>query len=214
MKKMVSESVNDFLNYEEDIVPNDDSSDENMDVEYEENIEDVDFPEDEEGEEYIEVENGLDEMNRDFNRQIELPEYTRTPFIIKLKDKREIEGVPMAKLSSGQGFLFKIEGQIKKIRVEDIARYQMVIKEEEPISESLIPGEYTFTDYMFEIADAIKTDVPDWEFLVNKEDEQDLIDWIEENQDLWDLELQFKSGISADDAANKIILDLQDRDNE
>ena len=213
-KKMVSESINDFLNYEEDLVPNEDFEEEIEDVEYTEKIEDADFPEDEDGEEYIEVENRLDEMDRDFNRQIELPEFSRTPFAIKLIDGREFEGVPMARLNAAQAFLFKIDGQIKKIKAEDIARYEVAVREEEPISESLIPGEYTFTDYMFEIADAIKTDVSDWEFLVDKTDEQDLIDWLEENQDLWNLQALFQAGVSADDAANKIILDLQDDEEE
>jgi len=119
MKKMVSEDIHDFLDPEE------------VDPELSaiEAVEDDDFPEDENGEEYIEIENPMDRMKKVFRAEIAAPEFSRITFLLDLKDGRSFEGTPMAELSSGD-FLFKVEGQIKKIKLSDILKFDTLVEEE------------------------------------------------------------------------------------
>lgn len=133
MKKAVSENINDFLHeqeYEFDA--------ELSDVEP---IEDVDFSEEEDGEEYIEIESTMDKMRKVFGNELKTPEYSRLTFLLKLKDGSKIEGVPMAELPSGDAFLFKIDGQIKKIKLENIYNFS-VMEEEEIVNEDFSGGPF------------------------------------------------------------------------
>jgi hypothetical protein len=200
MKKMVSENVKDFLNF----------NDEPMKISDMENIEneEVVYPEDEEGEEYIEVENTMDQMRKIFKNEIESPEYSRSSFILIFKDGKILKGTPMAELSY-DAFLFKVEGQLKKIKIPDLLKFSYVQESKEEVNESF-DGEYPFSDYMLEIANYIKTELPNWDLLVGEEDtERDVIDWLEENQDLWDLQDLYAAGYPAEDAAQKIMVEFQ-----
>ena len=132
MKNVVSENINDFLNRFED-EPVSDMPD--SEVEGLEDIEKAEFPEDANGEEYIEVENSTDQMINAFRTEIIIPEFNRKNYLLKFKDGREIEGTPMAELSSGD-FLFKVEGQLKKIKLSDILNFNTFEEEsEEEINE-------------------------------------------------------------------------------
>jgi hypothetical protein len=127
MKNVVSENISDFLNRFED-EPISDIPD--SEVEGLEDIEAAEFPEDE-----IEVENSTDQMINAFRTRILIPEFNRKNYLLKFKDGREIEGTPMAELSSGD-FLFKVEGQLKKIKLSDISNFNDLEEEpEEEISE-------------------------------------------------------------------------------
>lgn len=127
MNKMVSENINDFLTHDDEIDP---------ELSAIEAIEDDEFPEDENGEEYIEVENPVDEMKKVFKAEIAIPEYSRSSFILELKDGRTLEGIPMAEFQAADAFLFKIEGQIKKLKLSDISNFSIIEEEtEEEISE-------------------------------------------------------------------------------
>jgi hypothetical protein len=201
MKKMVSENINDFIDPEEKVSP-----------EELEGMPDEEFSEDENGEEYIEIENSIDQMKKIFRAEIAAPEFSRLSYLLKLKDGGEIESTPMAELSSGD-FLFKIEGQLKKIRLSDIQKFQLV---EEELQESLLEdyGEYSFSDYLWDISNFIEANIPDWKNILDGEDEQNLVDWLEENQDLWDLRGLFATGISSDDIAIKILGEFQKKEEE
>jgi hypothetical protein len=202
MKKMVSEDVHDFLDPEE--VDPELSAIEAVDDE---------FPEDENGEEYIEIENTIDQMKKVFGAEIATPEFSRSNFILKLKDGRTIEGVPMAGLSSTDAFLFKIEGQLKKIKLADIKKIDLVEEpEEEIVNEGY--GEYSFTDYLYDISNFIEASVPDWNTILAGEDDQNLVDWLEENQGLWDLQSLFAAGVPSDDVAIKILEEFQEEEEE
>jgi hypothetical protein len=134
MKKAVSENINDFLHeqeYEFDA--------ELSDVEP---IEDVDFSEEEDGEEYIEIESTMDKMRKVFGNELKTPEYSRLSYLLKLKDGSKIEGVPMAELPSGDAFLFKINGQIKKIKLENIYNFSAIDLEEEIVNEDFSGGPF------------------------------------------------------------------------
>lgn len=205
MKKMVSEDVHDFMDPEE------------IDPELSaiEAVEDDKFPEDENGEEYIEVENTTDQMKKVFRAEVATPEFSRPNFILQLKDGRTIEGVPMAELSATDAFLFKIEGQLKKIKLADIKKIDLV-EETEEVPEEVNEGygEYSFSDYLYDISNFIEASVPDWKTLMAEEDEQELVDWLEQNQDLWDLEGSFAAGIPSDDVAIKILGEFQGEEEE
>jgi len=133
MKNVVSENINDFLNRFED-EPVSDIPD--SEIEGLEDIEAAEFPEDANGEEYIEVENSTDQMINAFRTEIIIPEFNRKNYLLKFKDGREIEGTPMAELSSGD-FLFKVEGQLKKIKLSDILNFNAFEEESEEIEESM-----------------------------------------------------------------------------
>jgi hypothetical protein len=201
MKKMVSEDVHDFLNPEE------------VDPELSaiEAIEDDEFSEDENGEESIEIEKPVDKMRNIFRTEIATPEYSRPTFFLKLKDGRTFEGTPMAELSATEAFLFKIEGQLKKIKLADIQNFNLIEEPEEAVNEGY--GEYRFSDYTADISNFIEATIPDWKFLIGEED-RELIDWLEENQDLWDLQSLFAAGVPSEDAAQNIIEELQEGENE
>jgi hypothetical protein len=149
MKKMVSEDLHDFLEPEE------------MDPELSaiEAVEDDDFPEDENGEEYIELENPMDDMKKALRAEIAIPEYSRLPFILELKDGQTLEGVPMAELQAAEAFLFKIEGQIKKIKFSDILNFSMPETEE---AEEEIPEDYSKAKFIQE-SDESEEDLEDEE---------------------------------------------------
>jgi len=133
MKKMVSEDIHDFIDPEDEVTP-----------EELEGFPDEEFQEDENGEEYIEVENSMDQMKKAFEAEIAIPEYSRISYLLKLKDGRQIEGTPMAELSSGDAFLFKVEGQLKKIKLADIQNAEEVFQEEESeeVSENFSRGKF------------------------------------------------------------------------
>ncbi len=201
MKKMVSEDVHDFLDPEE------------VDPELSaiEAVEDDEFPEDENGEEYIEIENTMDQMKKAFRAEIASPEFSRVNFILQLKDGRTLEGVPMAELSATDAFLFKIEGQLKKIKLENIKKFDVVEESaEEEINESY--GEYSFTDYLYDIANFIEANAPDWNTILSGEEDQELVDWLEENQGLWDLQSLFATGVPSDDVALQILKEFQEEE--
>ena len=137
---MVSENINDFINHYDD---NGSEVPSIEDIEELENIEDEEFPEDEEGDEYIEVENSIDQMRIAFKAEIAAPEYSRVSVLLKLKNGEILEGVPMAELSSGD-FLFKIEGQIKKIKLAEILNFEVSGETEEDLEESYEPAKAKF----------------------------------------------------------------------
>jgi hypothetical protein len=203
MKKMVSEDVHDFLDPEE------------VDPELSaiEAVEDDEFPEDENGEEYIEIENTMDQMKQIFRAEIATPEFSRSNLLLQLKDGRTIEGVPMAELSATDAFLFKVEGQLKKIKLADIKKIDLVEEpEEEIVNEGY--GEYSFSDYLYDISNFIEASVPDWDSILGREDEQNLVEWLEENQDLWDLQSLFAAGVPSEDVAIKILEEFQPEEDE
>jgi hypothetical protein len=113
----------------------------------------------------------------------------------------------MAELFSSDSFVVKVQGKNQKIKVEDIQDVDQVLESEE-VNEEMTASEYSFTDYMFEIADFIKTEVPDWDILIGDE-EIDLIDWLEKNQDLWDLQSLYSAGVTAEDASTQIMQEIQ-----
>lgn len=206
MKKMVSEDIHDFL--DEAIDP------EEIDPELSaiEAVEDDEFPEDENGEEYFEIENLMDKMRKLFRAEILTPEYSRPAFLLKLKDGREFEGTPMAELSATDAFLFKVEGQLKKIKLSDISKFELIEETEEVVNEGY--GEYSFTDYLYDISNFIEASIPDWKSILAGEDEQPLVDWLEENQDLWDLQSLFAAGLPSEDVAIKILEEFQKEEEE
>lgn len=203
MKKMVSENVHDFMNQEE------------VDPELSaiEAVDDDEFSADEDGEEYIDYEIPTDEIIQTIRSEITIPEYSRKSLSIMLKNEPSlIDGVPMAELESGD-FLFKIDGQIKKIKLNQILELDFTSDYEEDVNEGFGNGdedeEYNFDDYMRDVTNYIKNEVPNWDILLGEES-LDLIDWLEENQDLWDLQDLFTTGVIAEDAAVKIIEDFQE----
>jgi hypothetical protein len=118
--KMVSEKLKDFLNeFEQD----DDTALFVSDSDFI-NTDDID-----DNVEEIEIENNIDEMIKLFANELIAPEFLRLSFILKLKTGT-IEAVPMAQLS-GEAFLFKVEGQLKKIKISDILGVQSDEEEEE-----------------------------------------------------------------------------------
>jgi len=121
MNKMVSESINDFLNYDdpaEDIVDAED-------LEGIEDIENADLPEEE-----LEVEDMSDEFTQAFRAELSISEFNRLSFFIKLKTGEEFEAIPMAEMDGSKAFLFKIEDQIRKIPLSNIADAQEIIGDE------------------------------------------------------------------------------------
>lgn len=122
MGKAVFEDIDDFIKNDEfDAELSTDNA-----------IEDVEFPEEEE--EGIEIESDMDRIKKIFRNELRTPEYGRMFYELKMRDGSKIEGVPMAELPSGDAFLFKINGQIKKIKLENINKISAV---EEEINESL-----------------------------------------------------------------------------
>jgi hypothetical protein len=186
MKNMVSENVHDFMNPEED-----------PELSAIEAVEDDEFTTGESGEEDIDYEIPEDEIIQTIRSELNIPEYSRKSLSVMLKDGLVIDGIPMGELNSGD-FLFKIDGQIKKIRLNQILGLDFTPELEEEINENF-DSEYTFSDYIQEIADYIKTEV----YL--GEDDQDLIDYIKENQDLWDLQNLFDTGVSSEKVAIQIL---------
>lgn len=129
---MVSEDIHDFIDPEDEVTP-----------EELEGFPDPEFSEDENGEEYIEVENSMDQIQKFFRTEISIPEYSRISYLLKFKDGREVEGVPMAELSTGDAFLFKVEGQLKKIKLADLQNVEEVFQEEsEEVSEDFSRGKF------------------------------------------------------------------------
>lgn len=199
MEKMVSENVHDFI---EEVDP---------ELSAIEAVEDNEFSADENGEEYFEIENSVDELKKIFRSEIATPEFSRPNYILQIKDGRTIEGIPMAELSATDAFLFKIEGQLKKIRLEDIKNFSLV-EEPEEVNEGY--GEYSFADYLYDISNFIETSVPDWNTLLAGEDDQNLVDWLEENQDLWDLQSSFAAGLPSEEVAIQILEEFREEGEE
>ena len=197
MKKMVFENVHNFLDPELSVI---------------EVVEDDEFSENENGEEYIEIENSMDEMRKVFKSEIATPEFSRPNFILQLKDGRTLEGVPMAELSATDAFLFKIEGQLKKVKLEDIKKIDLAEEPEEIVNEGY--GEYSFTDYLYDIANFIEASVPDWNTVLAGEEDQELVDWLEENQDLWDLQSSFAAGLPSEEVAIQILEEFREEGEE
>jgi hypothetical protein len=185
MTKLVSENFEDFLNENEINEHHLDSeleSEEDIDV-----IEDV-MPEDmadTESEEEIEYFNDLDELKKYLHNELVVPEYSRTPLTCRIPGQGEMEGIPMAELSNGEAFLFKINGQIKKVKIQDI-----LINEN--LNEEFSRDE-SFDNYLEEVTNLIKMDVPEWE-----DNDPDFIDWIRDS---------FMKGVSAEESANMVIQD-------
>lgn len=196
MKKMVSENIHDFINREE------------VDPELSaiEAIEDDEFSADENGEESIDYEVPTDEIIQTIRSEISISEYSRKSLSIMFKDGLVIDGVPMAELDSGD-FLFKIDGQIEKIRLNQIIGLDFTPDSEEIVNEGY--GEYGFTDYLYDISNFIEASVPDWNIVLVREDDQNLVNWLEENQDLWDLQSLFAAGVSSEDVALQILEESQ-----
>jgi hypothetical protein len=163
MGKMVSEDIHDFLDPGEidpDLLTMDMGND--------------NFLEDENGEEYIEMENTTDQMKKVFRTEIAIPEYSRSTYLLELKDKKSFEGTPMAELSSTNAFLFKIDGQLKKIKLADIVKFKILDGEE---SEEIIES---FSKAKF-ISESIESKNYAEEFLIDyPEDftEEDLVSWV------------------------------------
>jgi hypothetical protein len=198
MKQIVSEDFGDFL--KEELNPEivgDSEEDIPIDI--------SGMPDMQEDE--VAIEDRKDEIRRILKNELLIPEFSRETLLFKLKNSTEIEGVPMAELFSSDSFVVKVQGKNQKIKVEDIQDVDQVLESEE-VNEEMTASEYSFTDYMFEIADFIKTEVPDWDILIGDE-EIDLIDWLEKNQDLWDLQSLYSAGVTAEDASTQIMQEIQ-----
>lgn len=196
MKQIVSEDFGNFL--KEELSPEivgDPEEDIPIDI--------TGMPDMEEDE--VNIEDRKDEIRRILKNELLIPEFSREPLLFKLRNSTEIEGVPMAELFSSDSFVVKVQGKNQKIKVEDIQDIEQAFEE---VNEEMTSQEYSFTDYMFEIADFIKTEVPDWDILIGDE-EIDLIDWLEKNQDLWDLQSLYAAGVTAEDASTQIMQEIQ-----
>ena len=198
MKRIVSEDFGDFLKEElnpEEIGVEIDPDDASIDISGMPDME----------EEEVVTEDQKDEIKRILKNELSIPEFSRETIIFKLKRGEEIQGIPMAEFPSGNTFVIKVEGKNQKIKIEDIVDIDQVF---ESVNEEITSDKFSFTDYMFAISDFIKTEVPDWDILIGEE-ETDLIDWIEKNQDLWDLQSLYEAGITPEDASIQIMEEIQ-----
>jgi hypothetical protein len=154
------------------------------------------------------MEDRKDEIRRILKNELLIPEFSRETLLFKLKNSSEVEGVPMAELFSSDSFVVKIQGKNQKIKVEDILDINQIFEEpEEIVNEGY--GEYNFADYLYDISNFIEASVPDWNTVLAGEDDQNLVNWLEENQDLWDLQSLFSAGVPSEDAALQILEEFQ-----
>jgi hypothetical protein len=192
MENLVSENFEEFLG--EDFEPTSDLEDSSdLDIWGEIDLQELQDPDDEKIDSSYQ-----DELIKMFRNELLIPEFSRTPFKI-ISNGEEAEGIPMAELSTGDAFLFKINGQIKKIKLSDIS-----INEAKRINGEDIETSYDFSDYLSEISDFIKEKNPDWEVIL-EDDDIDLIDWLERNQELWDLQFHFEEGTPAEEVAKRFM---------
>ena len=196
---MVSEDVHDFLNPEKI----------DLDLSVIKDLGDESLKNNDE-EPYIEIENTIDQMKKIFRTEIASPEFSRGIFTLQLNDGRTLEGTPMAELSTGNAFLFKINGHIQKIKLPNIREFDLAEEIEKSKSERELDEEYNgynFIDYLYDISDFIESHILD-RGLVGEED-QELVGWLEENQDSWDLQNLFVTGVPSNEIALQILKEFQ-----
>ena len=202
--QIVSEDFGDFLKEELDIEDSFNDTD---------CIDTSGMPDLEEDE--VTMEDRKDKIRQILKNELNSPEFLRDTFIFKIKNiPGEIQGIPLGEFPSSDAFIFKINGQIKKIKLEDITS-DLRSNIEESIHEEINLSDANLKTYINEISNHIKIVVSDWEWLIGEEDyRKDLADWLEENQDLWDFKSSMVAEVSTEDMAHQIIEELQSGEDE
>jgi len=137
MKKIVNESLFEF---NQSRINATDSWEE---PEEDEIVDDIDIDtSDMDNAEEIEVEDEPfdDELSAALSVEIKVPEYNRASlqFSVKGNDDEILSGVPMAKLSGGSAFLFKMQdGSMKKFYLKDLIVEQKKTKRKKKLNEIL-----------------------------------------------------------------------------
>jgi hypothetical protein len=149
----------------------------------------------------IEIEDEVGNPNLDvakmLNHELQVPEFSRAFIKFKVLGTGEkVRGVPMAKMGGGTAYLFKTASGLKKVKLTDM------------IMESLNEEIHPFTEYIFEVADIIKTEVPDWQEILASINEEydDVVTWLETDKVGFDL---LNRDIPAEEAAMEAIQYLE-----
>lgn len=170
-----------------------------------EQIEDIEIPD--------EVGNPNLDVAKMLNHELQVPEFSRAFIKFKVLGTGEkVKGIPMAKMGGGTAYLFKTASGLKKVKLTDMILESMN-EGTDWNGDMALGGTDPFTEYMFEIADVVKIEVPDWEEILQDQGIEyvDLITWLEEQSEAGEFGFieMHDAGVPANEAAMEVVQYLE-----